>query len=187
VAVVAALAAVARREAGEMPTDARRWTRIVRHLASTHARTRLLFSGSVLDQIQAAIVATEAQHDGQIRFVIETALPLTALLRDLTPRERAVGLFAHLHVWDTQHNNGVLIYVLRADRALEIVADRGINARVSSSEWDAVCRVAEEQFRAGRYAAGALAAVEGVATLLGQHFPPGHALANELPSQPILL
>ena len=96
-------------------------------------------------------------------------------------------LFGQLHVWDTHHNNGVLIYVLRADRALEIIADRGISAHVDNQEWEQLCREVEAQFRAGRSVEGALAAVAGVSRLLGQHFPADHAVANELPNQPILL
>jgi uncharacterized membrane protein len=161
--------------------------RLLRHLFSTAARTRLLFSPAVLGEIEAAIGAAEAQHAGEIRFVVETALPLTALWHNVTPRARALQVFAHLRVWDTHHNNGVLIYVLRADRAVEILADRGISARVSEAEWHSVCREVENHYRAGRYAQGSTAAVAGVARLLGQHFPAGGSGANELPNQPILL
>jgi uncharacterized membrane protein len=92
-----------------------------------------------------------------------------------------------LHIWDTQLNNGVLIYVLRADRAVEIIADRGINARVSAQEWQQVCREVESHYRAGRYLEGSRAAVAGVARLLALHFPGEHPSGNELPNQPILL
>ncbi len=128
---------------------------------------------------------------GEVRFAIETALPLAALWHGLSPRARALQVFAHLRIWDTHHNNGVLIYVLRADRAVEIVADRGISASVKTAEWEAICRDVERQFRAGRFAEGALAAVAGVAQLLGRHFPAeagGEAgSTNELPNQPVLL
>jgi uncharacterized membrane protein len=161
--------------------------RMLRHLFCSPARTRVLFSPAVLAQIEAAIGTAEAQHSGEIRFVIETALPLAALWHNVTPRARAAQVFAHLRIWDTHHNNGVLIYVLRADRAVEILADRGISARVSEAEWQAVCREVEAHYRAGRYGEGSSAAVAGVARLLGQHFPGGGSGANELPNQPILL
>jgi uncharacterized membrane protein len=161
--------------------------RLFRHLFSTAARTRVLFSPAVLAQIETAIGTAEAQHSGEIRFVVETALPLSALWHGLTPRARALQVFAHLHVWDTHANNGVLIYVLRADRAVEILADRGISARVSEAEWQAVCREVEVQYRAGRYAEGSSVAVAGVARLLGLHFPAGGSGSNELPNQPVLL
>jgi uncharacterized membrane protein len=161
--------------------------RLLRHLFATAARTRVLFSSAVLAQIEAAIGAAESQHSGEIRFVVETALPLSALWHNATPRARALQAFAHLHIWDTHANNGVLIYVLRADRAVEILADRGISERVSEAEWQAVCRKVELHYRAGRYAEGSSVAVASVARILGQHFPPGGSGSNELPNQPILL
>jgi uncharacterized membrane protein len=161
--------------------------RTAKHLATTTVSTRLLFTPAVCQRIETAIAQAERQHCGEIRFAIETALPLPAVWRGITPRARALQVFAQLHVWDTQANNGVLIYVLRADRAMEIVADRGISAHVPDSDWQALCRQVETHFRSGRYADGALAAVDGVARLLGRHFPPGGLSANELPNQPVLL
>jgi len=160
---------------------------MLRHLTCSARRTRILFNPSVLAEIERAITTAEAQHAGEIRFAIETALPLWALWRSMTPRQRAVELFARLHVWDTEANNGVLIYLLRADRAVEIIADRGIHARVGASEWERVCREVESHYRAGRYAEGSRAAVTGVAGLLALHFPSGRSSGNELPNQPILL
>ncbi len=150
----------------------------------------------MLQRIERACADAEAHHVGEIRFAIETALPFTALWHSLTPRARAVQLFAQLHMWDTAHNNGVLIYVLRADRAIEIVADRGINAQVKSEEWQAICREVQTLYGQGRYAEGSSAAVAAVAALLIRHFPAGTAGSaapaesgpgNELPIQPILL
>lgn len=161
--------------------------RMLRHLCSTASATRAAFTPTVLNQIETAITAAEAQHAGEIRFVIETALPLTALRHGVSARQRALAVFAQLHIWDTHANNGVLIYVLRADRAVEIIADRGISSRVSQAEWDGVCREVEAHYRAGRYAEGSSAAVSGVARLLGRHFPAAGPHQNELPNQPILL
>jgi uncharacterized membrane protein len=161
--------------------------RTLRHLLTSARRTRAYFNATVLAEIEAAIGAAEAQHDGEIRFAIETALPWASLRHQLTPRARALEVFARLHVWDTQANNGVLIYVLRADRAVEIIADRGINERVTAAEWEAVCREVESHYQAGRYEAGSRAAVAGVARLLAQHFPAARSSGNELPNQPILL
>jgi len=168
--------------------------RILRHLCSTRLHTRARFTPAVLDEIERAVQQAEAHHSGEIRFAVETALPLAALCRGLSPRERALQVFAHLHIWDTHHNNGVLIYVLCADRAVEIVADRGISARVKSAEWEAICRDVEQYFRAGRFAEGARAAVAGVASLLVRHFPAGADVGggntsepNELPNRPVLL
>ena len=162
--------------------------RMLRHLFSSRWRTRALFDGATLAQIQSACEAAEKQHLGEIRFAVETALPLAALWYGLSPRARALQVFAQLHIWDTHHNNGVLIYVLRADRAVEIIADRGISAQVSDAEWQAVCREVETHYRAGRYVDGSLAAVNGVARLVTRHFPAGISEeAQELPTQPVLL
>jgi uncharacterized membrane protein len=161
--------------------------RVFRHLFSSARRTRMRFTPEVLGAIETAIGAAEQQHAGEIRFVIETALPWHWLWRGITPRQRALDLFAQLHIWDTAHNNGVLIYVLRAERAVEIIADRGINAEVGEAEWQRVCREVEQHYGAGRYLEGSRAAVSGVARLLRQHFPAAGAEGNELPNQPILL
>ena len=150
----------------------------------------------MLEQIERECLAAEAHHAGEIRFAIETALPFAALWHGVTARARAVQLFAHLHLWDTPHNNGVLIYVLRADRAIEIIADRGISSHVMPEEWQAICRDVQTLYGQGRYAEGSRAAVAAVAALLIRHFPagapdstaaPGHAPGIELPIQPILL
>lgn len=162
--------------------------RMLRHLLTSRWRTRSLFDAATLAQIQSACAAAEAQHRGEIRFAIETALPLRVLWHGLSARARALQVFAQLHIWDTEHNNGVLIYVLRADRAVEIIADRGINDQVSEAEWQAICRDVETRYRAGRYVDGSVAAVTGVARLIAQHFPAGIAEATQdLPTQPVLL
>ncbi|HEX4375614.1 MAG TPA: TPM domain-containing protein [Steroidobacteraceae bacterium] len=161
--------------------------RIARHLVTTATRTRRLFNPAVCERIETAITVAEQQHRGEIRFAVETALPMPMLWRGLTPRDRALQLFAQLHVWDTEANNGVLIYVLRADRAIEIVADRGISARVGDGEWQSLCGEAEARFRTGIYADGALVAIDGVARVLGRHFPRQDPRPNELPNQPVLL
>jgi uncharacterized membrane protein len=165
--------------------------RLVRHVAASHWRTRLKFPQSSLDAIEQAVARAEQTHAGEIRFAIETSLPPLLVINDLSPRARALDVFAHLKVWDTEHNNGVLIYVQLADRDVEIVADRGLDARVSPSEWEAVCRLMEEHFRAGRYDAGSIAGVDAVGTLLARHYPPGlkpdAPSHNQLPDRPTLL
>ena len=162
--------------------------RLIRHLLASRLRTRALFPASALAQIQAACAAAEAQHAGEIRFAIETALPLPALWRGVSPRARALQVFARLHIWDTHENNGVLIYVLRADRAVEIVADRGISTHVRQAEWESICREVEAQFRAGRYVDGSVGAVAAVARLIARHFPAGVSeQTQDLPNQPVLL
>ncbi len=162
--------------------------RLIRHAASTQWRTRMMFPGSTLDAIEQAITRAEKAHAGEIRFAIETALTPQHILHGAAPRARALEVFAHLRVWDTEHNNGVLIYVLLADRDVEIVADRGFEGRVSPADWEAVCRLMEEHFRAGRFEAGSIAGVDAVGALLMRHFPKGSAPShNQLPDRPTLL
>lgn len=162
--------------------------RLIRHAAATHWRTRAAFPASTLDAIEQAIGRAEKAHAGEIRFAIETALPPLHVLHGAAPRDRALEVFAALRVWDTDLNNGVLIYVQLADRAVEIVADRGFEGRVSPAEWEAVCRLMEEHFRAGRFEAGAIAGVDAVGTLLMRHFARQSSQSrNELPDRPALL
>jgi uncharacterized membrane protein len=164
--------------------------RFIRHAAATHWRTRMLFPASTLDAIEQAIKRAELTHLGEIRFAIETALSPKHILNDVTPRAQALQVFAHLRVWDTEANNGVLIYVQLADRDVEIVADRGFQGKVSAAEWEAVCRLMEEHFRAGRFQVGAIAGVDAIGNLLARHFPQGAgkgAHVNQLPDRPTLL
>jgi uncharacterized membrane protein len=161
--------------------------RTLRHLLSTRWATRRRFTPAVLRRIEAGIVGLERRHAGEIRFAIETALDLPELWDGITPRARAVNVFGYLGVWDTAGNNGVLIYVLMADRVVEIVADRAIAARVAPADWDAICRAMEGHFRAGRFAEGSEAGIAGVGALLQRHFPGQGGDTNEQPDRPILL
>ena len=146
------------------------------------------FPAPVLDAIQKTIAAGERQHRGQVCFAIEGALPLRELARGRSARERAHEVFTHLRVWDTEHNSGVLIYVLLAERAIEIVADRGIAARVPQSEWQTLCDRMRDRFATREYERGAIEGVNAVSAILAQHFPAdGQAKANELPDRPVLL
>ena len=161
--------------------------RAIRHLFATRWGTRQRFTTDVRGRIEAAIAGVERRHAGEIRFAVETAYDLPDLWYGTTPRERAVQVFGLLGVWDTVDNNGVLIYLLMADRDVEIVADRAIAARVAQSDWDAVCRDMEGHFRAGRYAEGAEAGIAGVGALLARHFPAQGGDRNEQPDAPVIL
>jgi uncharacterized membrane protein len=161
--------------------------RTLRHLFATRAGTRRRFSDAVMHGIGEAIGAAEKRTSGEIRFVIETALEVPELWSGLTPRERALHVFSSLHVWNTELRNGVLIYVLVADRDVEIVADRAASAAIPPAQWEAACRLMETEFRAGRFAAGARAGVDAVAALLEKHFPVRAVNRDELPNQPVLL
>jgi hypothetical protein len=161
--------------------------RPLRHLCATRWMTRRRFNAPVLAAIEQAVREVELKHAGELRFAVETALDLPELWGGMAPRQRALQVFGHLGVWDTAHNNGVLIYLLLADHVVEIVADRGIAARVLPAEWDAVCRQMEEQYRAHRWREGSLAGIHGVGELLARHFPKSGGDRDEQPNQAVLL
>ena len=162
--------------------------RFWRHLVTDHRSARRAFPDAVMQRIEAAIAAGEQHHRGQVRFVVEPALPLARVLKALPPRERALEIFGLMRIWDTEDNSGVLVYLLLADRDVEIVADRGIHGKVGSAEWESVCRTMEAAFRDGRYAEGAERGIARIGALLTQHYPRVEgAGANELPDRPVIL
>src|SRR5689334_21278698 len=126
-------------------------SRIIRHLLQHHWRRRLAFPPTTLAKIEQAINAGEATHAAQLRFVVEGALDGAPLFRNQPARERALDVFSQLRIWDTAQNNGVLIYLLLADHDFEIVADRGIDARVGHDGWEKICQQMETDFRAGDF------------------------------------
>jgi uncharacterized membrane protein len=161
--------------------------RIGKHLLEHRWRVRKVFPKHVLASIERAIKASEATHSGQIRFVVEGALDGAPLLRNQSARARALDVFSHLRIWDTAHNNGVLIYLLLADRDVEILADRGIDALVGPKEWEKICRAMESEFAKGKFQAGIIEGIEAVTRHLAKHFPRHGAGRNELPDAPVVM
>ncbi len=161
--------------------------RIGKHLLEHRWRVRQVFPTDVLARIEQAIKAGEATHAGQVRFVVEGALDGAPLFRDQPARERALDLFSHLRIWDTAHNSGVLIYLLLADRDVEIVADRGIDAKVGAEGWENICREMEADFKAGNFERGVIKGIEAVSRVLAKYFPPDGHPRNELPDQPVVI
>jgi uncharacterized membrane protein len=166
----------------------RRPFRLFRHLVTDHGTAKRAFPPAALDRIQAAVADGERRHRGQVRFVVEASLPLARVLRRLPPRERALEVFGALGVWDTEDNCGVLVYLLLADRDVEVVADRGIHRLVGDAAWEGVCREMEAAFRDGRFDAGVEAGIARINALLAEHFPRVEKQgANELPDRPLVL
>jgi uncharacterized membrane protein len=161
--------------------------RIGRHLLAHRWRVRRIFPPEVLTAIERTIKAGEATHSGQVRFVVEGALDGKPLFRDQPARQRALDIFSQLRVWDTAHNNGVLIYLLLADRKVEIIADRGIDARVGAAGWQKICADMETSFKAGNFAGGVIRGIEAVSQQLAAHFPKHGAGPNELPDAPVVI
>jgi uncharacterized membrane protein len=161
--------------------------RIGRHLVEHRWRVRRIFPPQVLAAIEQAIKVGEATHSGQVRFVVEGALDGAPLFRDQPARERALDIFSQLRIWDTAHNNGVLIYLLLADRDVEIVADRGIDAKVGVAGWEKICAEMESNFRAGNFAGGVIKGIQAVSRQLATHFPGHGGGNNELPDTPVVI
>lgn len=165
-----------------------RLKRMLRHRWLDEADTRRAIPPELADKLARRVAASEQRHTGEVRIYVEAGLPMSYLRRDCTPRERAISMFGKLGVWDTEKNNGVLIYLLLAEHAIEIVADRGLARHVDQAQWDAVVQHMRQAFREGRFEDGLTQALEEVSALLVQHFPavPGAVNANELPDAPVL-
>jgi len=161
--------------------------RIIKHLVASRWSVSRMFPAAVMKAIGNAIRESERSHDGELRFAVEGGLKLWLLLHERTPRARAIEIFAQLRVWDTEHNSGVLIYVQTVDRHIEIIADRGINAKVEQRQWEAIAGRMQTEFRAQRYEAGTIEGMREITALLAQHFPPTGANPDELPNAPVVL
>jgi uncharacterized membrane protein len=161
--------------------------RIMRHLLFTDGQLHRAFTPVSLGAIEQAIRSSEQQHGGEIRFAVEGALDGLSLVKGQSSRERALEVFSELRVWDTAHNNGVLIYVLLADHAVEIVADRGIHAKAGNACWDSLCQDMQVAFSKAAFQAGALQGIAALADLLAMHFPAQGARVNELSDAPVVL
>jgi uncharacterized membrane protein len=162
-------------------------TRIGKHLIEHHWRVRRVFPQAALDLIEQAIKAGEATHSGQVRFVVEGALDGMPLFKGQSARERALDIFSHLRIWDTAHNNGVLIYLLLADRKVEIVADRGIDAKLGAAGWRKICAVMEADFRSGNFSGGVIKGIQALSRELATSYPKQGAGPNELPDKPVVM
>jgi uncharacterized membrane protein len=161
--------------------------RIGKHLIAHHWRVRRIFTQGVLASIEQAIKTAETGHCGQIRFVVEGALDGAPLFKGQSARERALDIFSQLRIWDTAHNNGVLIYLLLADRKVEIVADRGIDAKVGAAGWAEICAAMQAEFNQAHFEAGVIIGIEAVSRQLAQYFPNSGRRNNELPDAPVVI
>jgi uncharacterized membrane protein len=160
--------------------------RTLKHLTTTRWSVRMALPAAAMQTIERAIRDTESTHEGQIRFAVEHALDFHQLLADVSARDRAIEVFSHLRVWDTEHNNGVLIYLLLADRDVEIVADRGIHALVNE-DWEPICQRMEQRFRGGEFETGVVEGIRAVGEHLQRHFPAVTRGPNELPDAPVVM
>lgn len=169
-----------------MPGTIARWWAHMRHGAFS---ARRVFPDALLKRIEEAIERSEREHSAELRFAIEASLPLSDVVRGRSPRERALEVFAQTGVWDTEANNGVLLYVLLADHAVEIVADRAAAAKIPEEHWRGICCAMSEAYKSGNFEAGTLAAIERIGGLLAEAFPrqAGKSDVDELPNRPLVL
>ena len=165
-----------------------RWLRILKHRWLDETDAQRALDDAALGRLAARVRHSERQHSGEIRLCVEAGLPLSYLWRDAAPRERALAMFGKLRVWDTELNNGVLIYLLLAEHAIEIVADRGLNQHVLAEEWRRLSDGMAAAFKAGRFEDGLGEAIDAVDGLLLRHFPlaEGARNPNELPDRPFV-
>lgn len=161
--------------------------RFFKHTFSHPWQVRQLFSEAALHNIEKAIADCEKTHAGEIRFVVEAGLHPIEIWLNKTPKKRAIELFSRLNIWDTEHNNGILIYLLLADRDVEIVADRGIHQHVGHDGWEAICRDMETLFKAAQFEAGVLQGITQISTNLAKHFPANGISKNEVSNKPIVM
>jgi uncharacterized membrane protein len=162
--------------------------RILKHRWLDETDARRALGRDALHRIEERVATSERSHTGELRVCVEAGLPLSYLWRGATARERAISMFGKLRVWDTEHNNGVLIYLLLAEHRIEIVADRGITQRVPTATWQDISTAMASAFQRRDYARGVLDAIDRVGMLLAQHFPadPAADNPNELPNRPDL-
>ena len=165
-----------------------RLLRILKHRWLDETDAKRALGDAALGRLTSRVLASEHRHSGEIRLCIEAGLPLSYLWRNATPRERALAMFGKLRVWDTEHNNGVLIYLLLAEHAIEIVADRGLDRHVPPQRWQHLTQGMSAAFKAGQFEQGLGEAVDAVHGLLLQHFAlaEGEANPNELPDRPFV-
>ena len=161
--------------------------RFFRHVWMSPLIARRTFSNSVLGAVEAAVAAGEQTHRGQVRFVVEAELTTPQLWAGTSSRQRALDVFSGMRVWDTEENNGVLVYVLLADRKVEIVADRGIQRHVGDERWRAICKEMEHHFKRDDFAQGSVVAIEKISAELAFYFPAKGVHANEQSDKPVMM
>ena len=163
------------------------WARAMRHLFADQWSVRRAFPASAMRAIRSMTGEQESRHGGELRFAVEASLPWLKLWHGQSARSRAVELFGQLRIWDTEHNNGVLIYLLLADRRVEIIADRGIDGKVGEANWSVICREMQQAFAAGRFENGVNSGIVAISDLLALHYPPAAVRSNELSNEPVVL
>ncbi len=169
--------------------------RLFKHLWFDASDARRAIPPDMLQRLTKRVAASEQRHTGQIRICVEAALPMSYLWRlgsvesmQQLIRQRALMVFGKLRVWDTAHNNGVLIYLQLSERAIEIVADRGLTQHIDETQWQALVGRMRSNFQQRLFEDGLTQALEETSALLVAFFPVTEdgQRANELPNEPIV-
>mgnify|MGYP001213518579 CR=1 FL=1 len=159
--------------------------RFLKHFWLGSSAVKHCLPTSALDNIEQAIKRGEQHHAGQICFAVEASLDSRDLWLNKTARQRAIEVFSQLRIWDTEQNNGVLIYLLLADRDVEIVADRGVSAKLGPHAWEEICHEMETAFRNGQFEQGVVEGIKRVSQHLTAHYPSAGEKLNELSDKPV--
>lgn len=167
--------------------SSRLFKRLIRHIFTLPGAVKKHFPLDSMRRIEQAIANSERTHAGQIRFVVETNLEVPDILRKVSGKKRAIEVFSQLRIWDTEQNNGVLIYLLLADHDFEILADRGIHHHVGDEGWEQISQEMEKRFRNQQFEAGILYGIEQISLVLAQHYPSNGIHKNELPNAPVVM
>lgn len=162
-------------------------SRFFRHLFTTSAAGRSVFPPDALRAIEACISEGETCHDAEVRLIIEHSLPVSLVLKKVSPRQRAIELFSRYRIWDTERNSGILIYVNLADRKVEIIADRGVDRLVAAVEWQALCQTVTRGFAKGAFLESMLAALAQLNAMLRERLPSRGDHPNQLPDKPLVI
>ncbi|MEQ8353012.1 MAG: TPM domain-containing protein [Leptospiraceae bacterium] len=161
--------------------------RFIKHLFTPRWKVSSYFSSQDMQEIQSAIAASEKKHRAELCFAVEASLEPIMVLKNVIGRDRALKVFSDLRVWDTEENNGVLLYLLLADHDMEIVADRGINKLEGTQTWQTICGEMEQMFREKKYREGVIHGIQRITDVLARHFPYREGDRNELSDKPVIL
>jgi len=161
--------------------------RLIRHAFSTHRTTRRAYPAPMLARLHQAITQGEAHHSGEVHLIVEGSMPLRQILHNSSSRQRALDLFGTFRIWDTEFNNGVLLYINLADRKVELIADRAASRSVPQERWQAICSGLREALRRAQYEAGTMEAIRLIQSELHAVFPAEHRIENALSDAPTVL
>ena len=162
--------------------------RLLKHLSFGKWSVYSKFSKTAFKNIEETIRKSEMLHRGEIRFAVESSLSPLLVFRKISGRDRAIDFFTSLRIWDTEDNTGVLIYLLLADRDIEIIADRGIHKKVEQATWDEICHGMEKMFREGKFEEGVIKGINDITYYLAKYFPHnGYDNPNELPNHSVIV